>query len=179
MFTNPNIMMWQACSPFPPQAHPSPQPQLSSKKNTSLWNACNYHLRFKVQRLRAQSGPDIYVWDTTSSHPHPIRIFTGHTGVIISLVFSSPSSLISSSQDYLVKLWEIGILQADPAMADLEPILLTSAKIQTIALQAKDGIAISCNLDWVVRTWDILTGSCKTTFRTIAKYADRTDVQLT
>jgi len=117
MFTNPNIMMWQRCSP-------SPQPQLSSKKNTSLWNACNYHPRFKVQRLRAQSGPDIYVWDTTSSHPHPIRIFTGHTGVITSLVFSSPSSLISSSQDYLVKLWEIGTLQADPAMADLEPILL-------------------------------------------------------
>ena len=64
-------------------------------------------------------------------------------------------------------------------MDDLEPILLTSAQIQTIALQVEDGIALSCNLDWVVRTWDILTGSCKTTFQTIAKYADRTDIQLT
>ena len=129
--------------------------------------------------IAAAAGFTVYVWDTTSSHPHPIRIFAGHTGMITSLAFFSPSFLISSSQDYLIKFWEIGILQADPAMADLEPIPPTSAEIQTIALQVEDGIAISCNLDGVVRTWDISTGSCKATFQTMAGYANRTDVQLT
>ena len=129
--------------------------------------------------IAAAAGFTVYVWDTTSSHPHPIKIFAGHTGIITSLIFSSPSSLISSSQDYLVKFWEVGTLQADQVVANLESISPTSAQIQTIALQAEDHIAISCDSDGVVKTWDISTGCCKATFQTIAKHADRSDVWLT
>ena len=39
-----------------------------------------------------------YIWDITSSEPHLIETFAGHTKHITSLIFSSPSSLISASQ---------------------------------------------------------------------------------
>jgi len=120
----------------------------------------------------------VHVWDTTSSHPHPIKVFAGHTDKITSLAFSSPSSLISSSFDCSVKFWEIGTLQTDPLVADPESTSLTSARIVSITLQAEDGIAISSDSDGVVRTWDISTGLCKTSFQTPAKDYQWSDVRL-
>jgi len=120
----------------------------------------------------------VHVWDTTSSHPHPIKIFSGHTNYIASLIFSSPSSLISTSGDCSVKFWEIGTLQADPLVADPESTSLASAQIVFIALQAEDGIAISSDSDGVVKTWDISTGLCKASFQTPAKHYWWSDAQL-
>jgi len=119
-----------------------------------------------------------HVWDTTSSHPHPIETFVGHVDDITSLAFSSPSSLVSSSDDKSVKFWEIGTLQADPDVADPESTSLTSAGIKSITLQAEDGIAISSDSVGVVRTWDISTGLCKASFQTPAKGAKWSDVRL-
>ena len=51
-------------------------------------------------RLVAAAANNIaYVWDITSSEPHLIEPFIGHTKYITSLVFFSPSSLISVSFD--------------------------------------------------------------------------------
>jgi len=94
-----------------------------------------------------------------------INIFAGHTDDITSLVFSSPSSLISSSKDYSVKLWEISTLQTDPLVADPESTSLASAQIIFITLQAEEGIAISIDSNMVVKTWDISTGLCKASFQ--------------
>jgi len=120
----------------------------------------------------------VHVWDTTNSHPHPIKTFVGHTGIITSLAFSSPSSLISSSFDNLVKFWEIGILQADPAVTNPESTSLTPAHIVSITLQAEDGIAISSDLGGVMRIWDISTGLCKAFIHTIGKDYVQSDVRL-
>jgi len=130
-------------------------------------------------RLIATAGHQtVHVWDTTSSHPHLIEIFAGHTDNITSLAFSSPSSLISSSVDCSVKFWEIGTLQADPLVADPESTSLASAQITSITLQAEHGIAISCDSDRVVKAWDILTGLCKVTFQAPAEDYQWSDVQL-
>jgi WD40 repeat protein len=59
----------------------------------------------------------IYVWDITSSDPHLIETFIGHTNSITSLVFSS-SSLISASWDESVKFWQIGASSTDPDVTD-------------------------------------------------------------
>jgi len=122
--------------------------------------------------IATATGLTIHVWDTTSSHPHPVETFDGHTNPINTLEFHSPSSLISSD-DNLVKLWEVGTLQADQVVADLE-----SASIMSITLQAEDSIAISSDSDGVVRIWDISTGLCKASFETIAKGPWWSDVWL-
>jgi len=125
------------------------------------------------------AGWTIYVWDITGSEPHLLETLNGHTGGISSLVFSSPSSLISTSHDSSVKFWQIGTSSTDPVPADPKCTPSTSALIKSIALQAKDGIAISSHSDGMVRIWDILTGLCKTSFQTPAKGCHQMDTRLT
>jgi len=55
---------------------------------------------------------------------------------------------------------------------------LTPASIESITLQAEDGIAISSGSEGVVKTCDILTGLCKASFYTPAKGSRWSDVQL-
>jgi WD40 repeat protein len=115
--------------------------------------------------VAAAAGKTAYVWDITSPDPHPIETFVGHTNDITSLVFSSPSSLISASDDNSLKFWKISTLSADPVTADQQSTPLTSPSIQSVSLQARAGIAISSDEDGVVKTWDLSTGLCKATFQ--------------
>jgi WD40 repeat protein len=65
-------------------------------------------------RLVAIAGDNTaYVWDITSSDPHLVETFIGHTKYITSLVFSSPTTLISASEDRSVKFWQIGAPSMD------------------------------------------------------------------
>ena len=123
-------------------------------------------------------GNTAYVWDTTGSHPHPIDTFVGHTDDISSLVFSSPSSLISSSRDGSVRFWQTGALHTDPVVTDPEFTPPTSAPIKSITLQEEEGIAISCDSDGMVKTWDISTGLCKAFFQTPVGNPVQSDVRL-
>ena len=116
----------------------------------------------------------IYIWDIAGLTPYLVKTFVGHSRVISALEFSSPSSLISLSDDQLVKFWQIGASSTNPALTDLK----STAEIMTITLQAKDGIAISGDLNGVVRTWDISTGFCKSSFQTPAKYPYWSDARL-
>jgi len=118
-----------------------------------------------------------YIWDITSSDPHLVETFIGHTSYITSLAFLSPSSLISESNDKSIKFWQIGTLSTDPVKTDPKSTPLTSVPIQSITLQAKDGIALSSDSDGVIRIWDISTGICKTSFQTPAKGSCRRDIQ--
>ena len=113
------------------------------------------------------AGNTIYVWDITNSDPCLAETFIGHTNSITSLVFSS--SLISSSQDKSIKFWQIGVSSMDPAAADSESTPAASAPIESVSLEATEGIAISSDLAGVVKIWDILTGLCKETFQTPAE----------
>jgi len=111
----------------------------------------------------------IYVWDITSSDPHPLETFIGHSQNVKSIAFSSPSSLISTSHDQSVRFWQIGASSTDSIPANPKSTSLTLAAVKSITLQAKDGIAISSHSDGMVRIWDISTGSCKASFQTQAK----------
>lgn len=119
-----------------------------------------------------------YVWNIASSVPDLVATFSGHFNDITSLVFSSPSSLISASEDRSVKFWQIGVSSVDQAATDLKPTLSTSASIEFVSLQAEDGVAISGHSDGVVQIWDILTGLCKTSFQTPARETFQGDAQL-
>jgi WD40 repeat protein len=119
----------------------------------------------------------VYVWDFTSSEPCLIETFVGHTRKITSLVFLSPTSLISASNDNSVKFWQIGASSTSPDVTVSKSILHTSS-VKSITLQAKDGIAISSDSDGVVRIWNLSTGHCKASFQTPAKGFCQRDVQL-
>ena len=127
--------------------------------------------------IAVAAGNTAYIWDITSSDPHPLKTFIGHAK-IISLAFSSSSSLISASADQSVKFWQIGTLPVVSAMADPKSVPLASVPIKSITLQAKDGITISSDLDGVVKIWDIFTGLCKASFQTPARDSCQRDVQL-
>jgi len=127
--------------------------------------------------VAVSAGYTVYVWDITSSEPSLIETFIGHTHDITSLVFSSPTSLISTSQDKSVRFWPIGASSTSPDVTDPKSTPHTSP-IKSITLQAKDGIAISSDSDGVVRIWDLSTGLCKTSFQTPAKGSCLRDVQL-
>ena len=118
----------------------------------------------------------IYIWDITSSDPHPIETLVGHTHVITSLVFSS--ILISSSHDRSIKFWQINASSTNPLIADSEPNPLASTSIMTLSVQAKDHIAISSDKAGVVRTWDLSTGLCKSSIKTSAGPLSRRDIKL-
>ena len=119
----------------------------------------------------------VYCWDITSSNPQLVETFVGHTGDISSLVFSSPTTLITASGDISVKFWQIGAQSIDPAVVDPKSTSLHSAPVMSITLQAKDGIVITSDSDGMVKTWDISTGIHRASFQTPAKDHKR-DVRL-
>ena len=132
--------------------------------------------------MAGSSDRTIYVWDITNSDRHPIETFTGHTGNITSLTFSSPlassSSLISSSDDQSIKFWQIGTSLTNQVTTDSESVPPYLTPITLINLQTIDGIAISSDMGGVVRTWDILTGHCKASFHTSAQGSTPRDARL-
>jgi len=129
--------------------------------------------------IAVTAGITTYIWDITSSDPHLLETFIGHTLFINSLAFSSPSSLISASCDSSIKFWQIGTSSADPVLTDPGSTPLDSAPTKSITLQAKDGIAISSHSDGVVRIWDLSTGLCKVSFQTPVKNPYQMDTLLT
>ena len=116
-----------------------------------------------------------YVWNITGPEPHIADTFMGHARDITAFAFSSPSSLISGSIDGSIKFWKVGahLVGTDPKYISLTPVTIIS-----ITLQAKDNIYITSDSDGVVKTWDIFTGVCKTSFQTPAKGNWKRDVRL-
>ena len=118
--------------------------------------------------IAVAAGYTVYIWDITSLDPNPIETLVGHTSRIASLVFSSASSLVSISGKS-VMFWQIGAMPTGPALTNAWPIPIASASIKSITLQPENGIAISSDVDGVIRIWDILAGHCKASFQTPAK----------
>jgi len=108
-----------------------------------------------------------------------METFIGHSLDILSLAFSSPSSLITISRDKSVKFWQIETLSTVPVPADLKSPPLASAPVKSVTLQEKAGIAISNHSNGIVRIWDISTGLCRASFQTPAKDPHWMDTHLT
>ena len=118
--------------------------------------------------IAAAAGRTAYVWELTSPGSHLVGTLVGHTDEINSLIFSSPSSLISMSIDKSVRFWQIGVLSPDPAITSSTFTPLVISPIQSISLQAQTKTAISSDRKGVVKTWDLSTGLCKASFQTPA-----------
>ena len=115
----------------------------------------------------------VYCWDITTSEPQLVETFLGHTEWITSLVFSSSITLVSASEDESVKFWQIMAQSTDLATTNLKSTSLTLVSIESITLQSKEGIAITYDSDTVIRVWDISTGTCRTSYQTLAEHHKR------
>jgi len=121
----------------------------------------------------------ICVWDITGSGPHLVETFVGHVAEIASLTFSSPSTLISSSQDESVKFWKIGASSIDQIVANPKPTPLTLALTRSITPKAKNGLIIPGDLpDGVMTTWGIATGLHNGSLQTPAQDSYQSNTQL-
>ena len=120
-------------------------------------NYCHFSPNGKL--LAVAAGQTIYLWDITGQNPHLIQTLTGHTDNITSLVFPFTLTLISASRDKSVRFWQVGASSPDTVTSD--PKFTPSTPINSVSLQAKDGLAFSIDSKGVVKTWDILTGLCK------------------
>ena len=118
--------------------------------------------------IAAAADRTTYIWDITCPESHPIGTLIGHDKEIRSLIFSSPSSLISISLDQSVRFWQIGVLSTNLGI-DLELASTVSSRIWSVSLQARTGIVISRDEKGVVKTWDISTGLCEASFQTPAR----------
>ena len=128
--------------------------------------------------IAVAAGHTIYLWDITGPDPCLIQTLIGHTSTITSLVFPSSLTLISASLDKSVKFWQIGASSGDPVGPDSESPPLTSASIQAVSLQSKDGLAFSVDSEGVVKIWDIFTGLCKESIVTPARNIPAGDMQV-
>ena len=105
----------------------------------------------------------IHIWDITSSNSHLIQMFPRGFGEISTLLFSSPSSLIST-QGNLIKFWQIGSPSTDLAEIDPPSTSLILAREELLTLQAKDGIIITSDYE-ALKVWDTSTSLCKASFQ--------------
>jgi len=114
-------------------------------------------------------GDAVYVWDITGPGPRIVGNFFGHTGDVIFIVFSS--SLISGSLDRSVKFWQVGTSSTSTGQiaTGSKSALLASEVIESVNLFAKDGVAVTSDSSGAVKTWDIATGRCKSSFSTPAR----------
>ena len=120
----------------------------------------------------------IYIWDVAGSDPHLVETLVGHTSYITSLVFSSPTSLISSSRDKSTRFWQVGAPPTDSAVGHPKSTPPAPAPTRSTTLQANDGIFVTSDSDGVVSTWDISTGLLKTSIQTPAEYISYGDARL-
>ena len=111
--------------------------------------------------VAGSAGVTTYIWDITSSDPYLIETFIT-PDCIWFLTFSS--SLIFLSEDGSINFWQINAPLTDPVTTNSELVPLASASIKSVTLHTNDGIVISSDSAGVVRTWDILTGFCKSSF---------------
>lgn len=105
-----------------------------------------------------------YVWNTTTPSASLHETFNLHNSDISSLTFSS--SLVSASNDKLVRFWQIGDSAPNRVTMDARPTPPALNGITSVILQVEEDTTISINSAGVVGLWELSTGLCKIFFQT-------------
>ena len=138
--------------------------KLDAPDSTSLYRCCfSPNGRF----VACAADTIIYVWDITTSEPRLVGRLVGHTDTITFLAFSS--SLISGSRDQFIKFWQSNSFLSDSTMDDDTAGLHGSMPIASVNLFPGGGTVVTSDDSGMVKTWDFMTGQCKTSSLTPAK----------
>ena len=125
----------------------------------------------------AGANHNICIWDITGSDPHLVETFVGHTKNITSLIFSSPSTLISASEDKSVKFWQIGASLPDPVVTNPKSTPLTLVPTKSIAPGLKNSTLIPGGLDGMIKAWGISTDPSKGPLQIPAENPHQSNIQ--
>ena len=125
------------------------------------------------------AGNNIYIWNVTNSEVHPVGKLVGHSCGVCSIVFTSSSSLVSGSYDKSVRIWQCSSFLTDSTTPDSITASLTPAQVKSVNVSTKDGIIITSDSSGMVRTWDLTTCVCKSSFSTPAPAMGVHDTYLT
>ena len=106
----------------------------------------------------------IYVWDITIPGARLVGRLAGHTDTVTFLAF--PSYLISASKDNSVKLWPSSSFLVESNSSDHITALRGSTPIMSVNLFAKNSTVVTSDKSGVVKTWDLITGRCRSSFST-------------
>ena len=106
----------------------------------------------------------IYVWDISIPGAPLVKRLVGHSDQITFLAFSS--SLISGSLDKSMKFWPTDSFLADSTTTGPAA---TSTSIMSAHLFHEDSVVVTSDSSGVVKTWDLTTGICKSSFSTPAE----------
>ena len=109
----------------------------------------------------------IYVWDITIPGARLVARLTGHSNAITYIAF--PSYLISASRDNSVKFWQSSSFLAESKSADHITALQGSTRVISVNLFTEDGTIVTSDESGVVKTWDLITGGCVSSFSTPAE----------
>ena len=109
----------------------------------------------------------IWVWDITISGARLVGHLVGHSNSILFLAF--PSSLISGGRDQSMKFWKSSGFSMDPTTPDQITARGPFPAIRSIKLFAEEEMVVTSDEDGVVKTWEAMTGRCKSSFSTPAK----------
>ena len=121
-------------------------------------------------RFVACSGDTtIRIWDITIPGGRLVGSLVGHSKPITFLAFFS--TLVSGSSDQSVKFWQSSSFLAESTttnhVATLPPPV--SAPIRSVKLFVEDSAVVTGDSSGVVKTWDLVTGTCKSSFSTPAQ----------
>ena len=111
----------------------------------------------------------IYVWDITIPGARLVQTLVGHSESIIFLAF--PSALVSGSLDQSVKFWQSSSFLTESTTTDHVAALPLrgSAPIMSVKLFAEESTLVTSDKSGVVKTWDLMTSTCKSSSSTPAK----------
>lgn len=138
--------------------------KLDAPDGTSLFRCC---FSPDGKLVVCAAGPTICVWDITIPGTPLVRHLVGHSSPVAFIAFSP--SLISGSWDRSVKFWQSSSFLVDPMTTDHMTGLHGSTSIASVKLFAGHGTVVTSDSSGQVKTWDLTTGRCKTSFSTPAK----------
>ena len=81
-----------------------------------------------------------------------VHSFTGHTEAIQSVLFISDSTVVSSSTDTALRIWDTGSGACVHTLNGHTGVIL--------CLALRDNLLISGSNDTTVRLWDLCSGQC-------------------
>ena len=132
---------------------------------TGQFNSCCFSPNGRF--VACGAGSIIYIWDITNSEAHLVGKLVGHSDIVCSIVFTSSSSLVSGSWDYSVRIWQCSSFLTD-LTSNTMTAPLTPVHIKSVNVSTKDGVIITSDSSGAVKTWDLTTSACKSSFSTPA-----------
>lgn len=122
---------------------------------TNPLNVAVYGVNHHVTMKRCL--PTIIIRDSTKFNTEPVRILTGHTDIIYSLLALPSGLLISASNDATLKVWDLSREQEDECIGTLSDSENTFCPVTLARASVCDDSFVSTDKNGIARLWRPVT----------------------